>query len=340
VCVIEHRKTDHIDIVLSGAARHSGSAGFDAFHFAHNALPEIDIDAIDLSTEFLGHRLKLPYLASSMTGGPERAAAINLAIAEAAQHLGFAMAVGSQRIALTTGARHGLGHELRRKAPSIPIFANFGAVQLVHGMGADEARRAVEDIEANALILHLNPLQEALQPEGDRDWRGVEKAISALVRAVTFPVIIKEVGFGISASVARRLVDCGVSAIDVAGAGGTSWAAVEGKRAAKSDGETLGEVFRDWGLPTTQCLTEIRAALPRIPLIASGGIRNGLDGAKAIRLGAGIVGQAGPLLAAAVQGSDAVVRHVELWSDTLRIACFATGSASLADLGKAPLLSA
>ncbi len=270
-----------------------------------------------------------------MTGGPELAASINRAIAEAANRLGFAMAVGSQRIALTTGSGHGLDRSLRRVAPKIPLYANLGAVQFVAGMGIDEARRAVEAIEADALILHLNPLQEALQPGGDTDWRGVEAAIASIVRQLEVPVIVKEVGAGIAPSVAARLVNCGVAAIDVAGTGGTSWAAVEGHRAPAETGE-LGEVFRDWGLPTADCLAAIRKAHPGLPLIASGGIRHGLDGAKAIRLGAGLVGQAGALLKAAVEGTEAVIRHVETWTAALRIACFATGSADLAALRNAP----
>jgi isopentenyl-diphosphate delta-isomerase len=334
---IERRKRDHLEIVMSGAARHSAAAGFDAIAFEHNALPELDFAAIDLSTSFLGRPLDLPYLASSMTGGPAAAENINHAIAEAAGELGFAIAVGSQRIALTTGHGHGLGNELRRLAPKVPIYGNLGAVQLVHGMGIEDARRAVDAIAADALILHLNPLQEVLQDGGDTDWRGVGRAIGALTRGLGVPVIVKEVGAGISVDVARRLVDCGVAAIDVAGAGGTSWAAVEGRRASEESGRALGEIFRDWGIATPDCLVAIRAAFPDLPLIASGGIRHGLDAAKAIRLGAGLAGQAGALLPAATQGAEAVIRHVSQWAKALRIACFATGSASLAALRQAPL---
>lgn len=335
---IGRRKREHIDIVLSGAARHGLPAGFDDVRFMHNALPEADLAQIDLSTEFLGQRLRLPYLASSMTGGPDVAARINRAIAEAAQQLGFAMAVGSQRISLTTAESSGLGPELRRLAPGIPIYGNLGAVQLVHGMGSDEARRAVDALEANALILHLNPLQEALQPEGDWAWTGVEAAIAALVRSLSVPVIVKEVGSGISAPVARRLADCGVAAIDVAGAGGTSWAAVEGQRSSSPEAAGLAEMFRDWGIPTARCLADVHAALPLMPLIASGGIRHGLDGARAIRLGASLAGQAAALLPAAMQGTDAVIAHVGAFASALRVACLATGSRNLRALGTAELL--
>lgn len=335
---IERRKRDHIDIVLAGAARHSVPAGFDHMRFRHNALPEVDFDTIDLSTSFLGRPLRLPFLASSMTGGPDVSDRINRAIAEAAEAMGFAMGVGSQRISLTTPDRSGLGPELRRIAPSIPIYGNLGAIQLVNGMGLDEARRAVDQLEADALILHLNPVQEAVQPGGDCNWSGVEAAIAALARALPVPLIAKEVGSGISGEVARRLVACGVAAIDVAGAGGTSWAAVEGARLVQPEGQNLGEIFRDWGIPTPVCLAEVRAACPDIPLIASGGIRHGLDAAKAIRLGAGLAAQAASLLPAAMQGTEAVIAHVQALADALRVACLATGSKDLAALRAAPLL--
>ncbi|MGL4294746.1 MAG: type 2 isopentenyl-diphosphate Delta-isomerase [Aestuariivirga sp.] len=335
---IERRKRDHIGIVLSGKARHSRAAGFDEIAFRHNALPDCDYAEIDLSTAFLGRQLRLPYLASSMTGGPEVSEGINRAIAEAAQEMGFALGVGSQRIALTTGESHGLDQTLRKLAPDVPIYANLGAVQLVHGMGRDQAMRAVEQIGADALILHLNPLQEALQEGGDRNWRGVGAAIAQLARNFPLPIIVKEVGSGISAEVAQRLADCGVAAVDVAGAGGTSWAAVEGRRAGDAAGQELGEVFRDWGIPTTDCLIEIHRVLPSLPLVASGGIRSGLDGAKAIRLGATLVGQAGALLPAAMRGTEAVIMHVTEWATALRIACFATGSRNLGELRSAALI--
>lgn len=335
---IERRKRDHIDIVLAGAARHSVPAGFDSIRFRHNALPEVDVDRIDLSTTFLDRPLRLPFLASSMTGGPDVSERINRAIAEAAEAMGFAMGVGSQRISLTTRDNSGLGPELRRIAPSIPIYGNLGAIQLVNGMGLEEARRAVDELEADALILHLNPVQEAVQPGGDRNWSGVEAAIERLARALPVPVIAKEVGSGISGAVALRLVACGVAAIDVAGAGGTSWAAVEGARLAGPDSQNLGEIFRDWGMPTPLCLTDVRAALPEVPLIASGGIRHGLDAAKAIRLGADLTAQAASLLPAAMAGTEAVVAHVQAFADALRIACLATGSKDLKALRGAALV--
>jgi isopentenyl-diphosphate Delta-isomerase len=325
---IEQRKKDHIDIILSGAAKHSASNGFDAIAFEHCALPEIDFDRIDLSTQFLGKSLKLPFLASSMTGGPEQGGRINLAIAEAAQALGFAMGVGSQRIALGGGRTSGLDKSIRRAAPNIALYANLGAVQFTHGMTVDDSHRAVELIEADALILHLNPLQEALQPGGDRNWTGVAKAIEKVCRQLPVPVIAKEVGAGISVPVAKQLLNCGVAAIDVAGVGGSSWAAVEGLRQSEESQQDLAELFRNWGIPTAQALSDIYSAMPDMPLIASGGIRHGLDGAKAIRLGACLVGQAGQLLESAISGAEAVATTVENFAKALRIACFCTGASN------------
>ena len=334
---IEQRKKDHIDIILSGDARHSTGNGFDSFEFEHCALPDVDFDAIDLSTQFLGKTLKLPYLASSMTGGPEQGGRINLAIAEAAQAMGFAMGVGSQRIALGGGKTSGLDKSIRRVAPDIALYANLGAVQFTHGMTVDDARRAVELIEADALILHLNPLQEALQPGGDRNWQGVETAIEAVCKKIGLPVIAKEVGAGISLGVAKRLLGCGVAAIDVAGVGGSSWAAVEGHRSDSTSDQTTAEIFRNWGIPTAQALVGIAAELPDMPLIASGGIQHGLHGAKALRLGATLVGQAAALLEAATQGPEAVVAKVEAFAKALRISCFCTNSVDLKALRSAAL---
>jgi isopentenyl-diphosphate Delta-isomerase len=329
---IEQRKKDHIDIILSGRAAHQNGNGFDRFEFVHDALPDINFMDIDLSTQFLGKKLKLPYLASSMTGGPVQGGIINRNIAEAAQALGIAMGVGSQRISLGGGSEHGLDLSVRRIAPDIALYANLGAVQLVHGMSVDDARRAVEAIEADALILHFNPLQEALQQGGDLNWSGVSRAVESVCRHLQVPVIAKEVGAGISASVAQRLANIGVAAIDVSGAGGSSWAAVEGLRHPDQEGQNLGETFRNWGIPTAVCLRAVRAALPDMPLIASGGIASGLDGAKAIYLGANLVGQAGGLLRAATLGADHVFAHIEAWEKALRIACFCTGAVNLSGL--------
>lgn len=338
--LIAQRKTGHIEAVLSGDANaRAVRTGFDDVRFEHCALPELDLGAIDLSTTFLGRPLRRPFLISSMTGGHARAAGINAVLAEAAQHLGIALGVGSQRAALVEGRAEGFGLDMRRRAPDVPLFANVGAAQL-REFPLDTMRRAVAMIEADALIVHLNPLQEALQDGGDTDWRGLAARLESLCRDLGVPVIAKEVGFGISVPVARRLVDCGVAAVDVAGAGGTSWSAVEGQMATDPQRAALAEVFRDWGIPTAAALHDLHAALPDLPLVGSGGIRHGLDAAKAIRLGATLVGQAGPLLRAAIDGLDALLGHFAQLEQGLRITCFATGSADLAALRRARLVGA
>jgi isopentenyl-diphosphate delta-isomerase len=336
---IRSRKGDHLDIVLKPAlAPPRAETGFDAVRFEHVALPEIDLDAIDLSAAFLGRRLAAPILISSMTGGPDRAARINARLAEVAQALGLALAVGSQRIALEGRGSGGLDRSLRALAPSVPILANIGAAQLGLGYGLDEARRAVEMIDADALIVHLNPLQEAVQPGGDRRWSGILARIEALARDLGCPIVAKEVGGGISGAVARRLVDAGVGIVDVAGAGGTSWAAIEAERLADPRARAAALLFADWGIPTAQAIRDVRAACPEAVVIGSGGIRNGLDAAKAIRLGADLAGQAGASLAAADDSLEAVAAHFSGVVEELRIACFCTGSADLEALRRAPLL--
>lgn len=335
--VIRDRKDQHLDVVLAGGGRHARDAGFDAVRFVHEALPDLDHAKIDLGVDFLGRRLRAPFLISSMTGGPARAEAINANLAEAAQTLGIALAVGSQRGALESGAGGGLNASLRDRAPDTPILANIGAAQLTRGFGTDEARRVMEMIGADALIVHLNPLQEACQPEGDRDWWGVGAALEALVRKLDAPVVVKETGAGISSATARRLVDMGVAAIDVAGAGGANWGLIEGERATEADDKVHALAFADWGVPTAQAIVDVRRACPAITLIGSGGVRDGVDAAKAIRLGADLVGQAAGVLRAATISSEAVVAHFEAATRQLRTVCFCTGSPNLAALRRAPL---
>ena len=336
---IGSRKSDHLDIVLHpSVAAKRAETGLASVRFEHVALPEIVLGEIDLSTVFLGRRLKAPLLISSMTGGPERAARINANLAEAAEGLGIAFAVGSQRIAIEGRAAGGLDRSLRDRAPSVPILANVGAAQLVLGYGLDEARRAVDMIGADALIIHLNPLQEAVQAGGDTNWRGVLAAIEALAAKLPVPLVAKEVGAGLSGTVARRLVDAGVQAIDVAGAGGTSWAAVEAERAPDPATRATALLFSDWGIPTARAIADVRAACPATTVIGSGGIRNGLDAAKAIRLGADLAGQAAASLASADRSAEAVAAHFSQVIDQLRIACFCTGSIDLAALRNARLM--
>ena len=335
------RKQAHVKAVLSGKVNfRNKTTGFESVDFVHEALPELKLSDINLETQFLGKIVAAPFLISSMTGGTPEASWINTSLAEAAEALGIPFAVGSQRVALLSEHRGGLDLRLRAHAPSVPIYANLGAIQLVNDIGIDQVRHAIDMIDADALILHLNPLQEALQSGGDKDWRGVEAAIAVACKAFDIPIIVKEVGFGISATSARRLADCGVQAIDVAGAGGTSWAAVEGAVSKDPNQAMLAETFRDWGLPTAIAIANVRTALPKMPIVGSGGIRSGLDAAKAIRLGADIIGQAGGVLTQAMEGSESVVRHFETLIAELRITCFATGSSNLEALKSAPLLPA
>lgn len=334
---ITSRKDQHLDVILAGKARHGLETGFAEVRFVHEALPDLDHGKIDLGTDFFGRRLKAPLLISSMTGGPARAEAINARLAEAAQHLGIALAVGSQRAALETDGAPGLDMALRLRAPDTPILANIGAAQLTRGFGVDEARRVLDMIAADALIVHLNPLQEACQPEGDRDWWGVGAALEALVKALDAPVVVKETGAGLSAATARRLHDMGVAALDVAGAGGSNWATVEGERSTLDGDKAHAAAFSDWGIPTARAIAEVRAACPRALIIGSGGIRDGVDAAKAIRLGADMVGQAAGVLAAATVSSEAVVEHFQILIRQMRTVCLCTGSANLTALRKAAL---
>jgi len=334
------RKDDHLDIVLDRRASvRSSFSGLDDIRFEHCALPELDLDDINLSSSLLGVALRAPLLISSMTGGADRATAINRHLAEAAQELGIAMGVGSQRVALQRGGDQGLTRELRRLAPDIALLGNIGAAQLIEPDGLDMARRAVDMLEANALIIHLNPLQEAVQVGGDRQWQGILEAIQRVVRGLGVPVVVKEVGAGLSAEVAVALVEAGVQVLDVAGLGGTSWAAVEGERAQHPADREVAMAFAQWGIPTALSLAMVRQALPETPLIASGGIRNGVDVARAIRLGADIVGQAAGVLRDATLSTAAVIEHFDIVIRQLRIACFCTGSADLQALRRARLLA-
>ena len=334
------RKSQHLDIVLRrDVAAHGITTGFETVRFEHVALPELALGDVDLTTTFLNRPLAAPLLVSSMTGGPERADAINRAIAGAAQALKIAFAVGSQRIALEGEAAAGFGRHLRDAAPDVPILANFGAAQLRTWNGPDMARRAADMIGADAVIVHLNPLQEAVQAEGDKDWRGVMAALTRLQRDSAVPLIVKEVGAGISGTLAKRLWDAGIRIIDVAGAGGTSWAAVEAERAPDARAKAIADAFRDWGIPTARALTDVRAACPSAILIASGGIRDGIEVAKAVRLGADLAGLAAGVLESALDGEEALASRLGVVIEQLRIACFCTGSANLAALRGARLLS-
>lgn len=337
---IEKRKVQHIEIVMSGdRARSLTGTGLSCVRFQHNALPEMSLDDVDLTATFLGRGARAPIMVSSMTGGPRDAETINRTIAEACEHLGLPFGIGSQRIALEGKGAGGLGTNLRRIAPNATILANFGAAQLNTWDGPVMAQRAVGMIEADALIIHLNPLQEAVQPGGDTNWRDLLPKIAAVCKSAEFPIVVKEVGSGISGTLARRLVDAGVSAIDVAGLGGTSWAAVEAGRAETPEQRAIAETFTDWGIPTALAIRQVHEACPQVPLIASGGIENGLDCARALRLGATMSGIAAGVLPAALKGTEELVAHLETIIQQLRITCFCTGSRTLAELRNAPLIT-
>lgn len=333
---IEKRKNDHIHINLQKDVNSSITSGFDQYAFVHSALPEFDFDQVDTKIEFLGLKLEHPILISSMTGGTDEGDRINIHLAEAAQSTGIAMGVGSQRAAFE-GERQKNETRLRQYAPTVPIFANLGAIQLNYGYSVDECQRAVELIQADGLILHLNPLQEALQIGGQTKFSGLLKKIDLMCSKLGVPVIVKEVGWGISAKIARQLTNAGVAAIDVAGAGGTSWSEVEKHRANDEKIIRISSNFRDWGIPTAVAIRQIRFELPGIPLIASGGLKNGMDLAKAIALGASIGGFAGILLKAASVSTEKVMDSLDEILQVLRLTMFASGNQNISELSNAPL---
>jgi len=337
VAPVSRRKADHIQINLEKDVASALTTGLERLRFDHTALPELDLYAVRTDLTFLGRRLAAPVLISSMTGGTAEAERLNLALAGAAQESGVAMGLGSLRAALEDPSLAST-FQVRRAAPDILLLANLGAVQLNYGYGAEECRRAVDLVEADALVLHLNALQEALQPEGDSNFAGLLAKIEAVCASLPVPVIAKEVGWGISADDARRLVQAGVAAIDVAGAGGTSWSQVEMHRTTDPEAARLAAAFVNWGIPTAEAIRQVRHALPEIPLIASGGLRSGTDIAKGIALGADLGAMAGPFLRAAAESPEAVVGAIHAVVNELRLVMFATGSGDLASLRRARLV--
>jgi len=335
---IERRKADHIRINLEEDVGFDRlTTGLEHYRFVHQALPELDLAAVDLSTTAFGRPMQAPLLISSMTGGTERAHMINHCLATAAQASGIAMGLGSLRAALENPELLS-SFRVRHVAPDIPLLANLGAVQLNYGITVDDCRRAVEMVGADALILHCNALQEALQPGGDTNFAGLLRRIEGVCRGLDVPVVVKEVGWGISAQVARRLVDAGVAAIDVAGAGGTSWSQVEMYRAETDVERRVAATFRDWGIPTAESIRMVRAAAGDVLIIASGGLRNGLDVAKALALGAHLGGMTQSLLRAALISTDAVLEVIQAVVTELRIAMFCIGARTLDDLRDTPHL--
>ena len=324
------RKTEHLRINLDSDVRSGTTTGLERWRFIPSALPELNLAEVDISGQFLGRTLRAPLLVSCMTGGAGEAEAINLVLARVAEAEGLALGLGSGRVLLEDGAARA-GFDVRRVAPSVPLLANLGAVQLTRGVGEDDCRRLVETLGADALVLHLNAVQEALQAGGGAEFRKVLAAIALLCLHLGAPVIVKEVGWGIAPDDVRRLFDAGVAAVDVAGAGGTSWSEVERHR---DDGDrgAVFDAFRDWGLPTAEAIRRARDVAPDGLIIGSGGIASGMEVAKAIALGADLVGIAGPFLRAAAVGEAATAKLARDVVMVLRVAMFATGAGNLREL--------
>ena len=332
------RKADHIRIAVEEDVTFGAlTTGLERFRFVHQALPEVDLDAVETATTLLGRRLAAPILISCMTGGVARGGLINRTLAAAAQHAGVAIGVGSQRAALDDPALAET-FEVRELAPDVPLLANLGAAQISGPEGIVRSRAVVDMIGADALVIHVNPLQEALQPEGTTTFAGLIDRIADVAAAVDVPVVVKEVGWGIAENIARRLAEVGVAGIDVAGAGGTSWSEVERRRIDDQVMVRVAEEFREWGIRTAESVLACRRGYPDGLVIASGGLRTGLDAAKAIALGADAAGFAAPLLKAAVVSRRAVDERLRGIIEGLRIAMFCVGAKTVADLAGTPHL--
>jgi len=321
---LPERKADHIRINLEHDVQSGAVNGLDAYHFVHQALPEIDLAQVSTHTGLFGKPLAAPFLISSMTGGTEEALRLNRLLASAAQTYGVAMGVGSQRAAIEN-PELAFSFRLRDVAPDILLLANLGAVQLNYGYSVETCKQAVDMIEADGLILHLNPLQEALQPEGETNFQGLVEKIAKVCRALPVPVVVKEVGWGISEEAARMLMEAGVAAIDVAGAGGTSWSQVEMYRIGDPYQVQVAAAFRDWGIPTAESILAVRRVTTDLPVIASGGMRNGVDAAKSLALGANLCGMAGIFLRAAAKSYEDLQQTIEMLIRQLRISMFSAG---------------
>ncbi len=333
----ESRKVDHIRINLEQNVDFPKlTTGLEKYRFLHRALPELNLDEIDTAIPLFGKTLHAPLLISSMTGGAEMAYRINTHLAEAAQEYKIAMGLGSQRAAIEDN-NLAYTYQVRKVAPDIVLFANVGAVQLNYGYGIDQCQRAVDMVEADALILHFNVLQEAVQPEGDTRFAGLLQKVEQVCKNVSVPVIAKEVGWGFSITDVKNLANAGVAAIDVAGSGGTSWSEVEYHRAPTAFHARVARSFADWGIPTADAIRYAVEGAPALPVIASGGLRDGIDIAKCIALGAKIGGMAGPFLKAADKSPEAVIELIHEVIRQLKIAMLCSSAANLDQLSQTPL---
>ena len=325
---LQTRKRKHLEVCLREPVEYTRlTTGLERYRLRYRALPELALEDVDLSTQFLGKTLKAPFLIGAMTGGEAHGGRINHALAQAAEELGVGMMLGSQRVMLEHPQAQS-SFQVREVAPSALLIGNLGLVQLNKGYGLQQLRQAVERVQADALALHINPLQEALQVGGDTDFRGLLHKLRGLLPQVEFPVILKEVGHGLGLEVAKALAPLPFAALDVAGAGGTSWARVE---ELVHHGRILHPELVEIGIPTAQALVECRSVLPHKALIASGGIRSGTDAAKALALGAQVVAVARPLLEPALEGSEAVVAWIQNFLHELRVALFAIGARTPAE---------
>ncbi len=328
-----HRKLEHLDILRRDPETDRAAAAFSCLRLRHRALPELDLQEIDPSLTFLGRRLSFPLLISSMTGGDhDTLRFVNRNLAVAASRCRVALGVGSQRVMFTHPAAR-TSFELRAHAPEALLLANLGAVQLNKGFGVEHCREAVGVLGADGLFLHLNPLQEAVQPEGDTCFRGLADRMGAVAAELEVPVIVKEIGCGLGLPDAELLFARGIRLLDVAGSGGTSWSRIEHHRRAVGQADNLGLLFQDWGLPTPLALRELSPLRGRgATLIASGGLRDALDMVKSIVLGASLAGMANPFLEPALESADAVVARIESLRRAFRTAMFLLGARTLAEL--------
>src|SRR5690625_3844413 len=329
---INKRKTEHIRICLTENVEGvNKSTGLEGISFLHNALPEIDFSEITLETNFLNKPLRAHFLVSSMTGGSDLATTININLAKAAEEKGWAIALGSTR-ALVESDAYEESFLIRKHAPTVPLIANLGAVQLNYGYGVEACQTILDKTEADSLVLHLNSLQEVVQDGGDLNFANLLPKIQKICQSLDVPVGAKEVGFGIVGVVAEKLYDAGVSYIDVAGAGGTSWSQVEKLRTEDPLREAAAEAFNNWGTPTKDCIVSVKSKLPEVPIVASGGMKTGLDAAKAITIGANIVGYARQLLQAATESVDNVLKTMEQIELELKMTMFGIGVKTITEL--------
>lgn len=325
------RKAEHLQLALKEQMQ-ARQRFFQDYYFEHRALPEIDLAEVDTTTEFLGTTIEAPLLISCMTGGTEEAGRINRNLARGAEETQIALGVGSQRKALEDESQTGT-FEVRSRAPTVPLLGNLGAVQLNYGYGVQECKAVVDMIDADALTFHLNPLQEAIQPEGDTNFSDLLPKIESIAKQLDVPVIAKEVGAGISGTDAQALADRGVKIIDTSGMGGTSWARIEAERA---DDMEIGDLFGDWGIPTPVSIQQV-SAVPGVTVIGSGGIRSGIDMAKAIALGADMVGMASPFLRVAVESEQDVIDKIHRTIREFKIAMFCVGARTVDELKQVPI---